>query len=61
MISDSLLSDAGFLFFTAWTVMIGAVSLAAFGSDLLPSKISPDPSNKPQALERVLPPGSSRL
>jgi hypothetical protein len=38
MMSDSFLSDAGWLFFTAWSVVIGAVSIAAFGHDLLPSK-----------------------
>jgi hypothetical protein len=40
MMSDSWLSDAGWLFFTAWSVVIGAVSIAAFGQDLLPSKPS---------------------
>jgi hypothetical protein len=38
MMSDSFLSDAGWLFFAAWSVVIGAVSIAAFGHDLLPSK-----------------------
>jgi hypothetical protein len=38
MMSDSVLSDAGWLFFTAWSVVVGAVSIAAFGHDLLPSK-----------------------
>jgi hypothetical protein len=38
MMSDSFLSDAGWLFFAAWSVVIGAVSIAAFGHDLLPSR-----------------------
>jgi hypothetical protein len=40
MMSDSFLSDAGWLFFTAWSVVIGVVSITAFGHDLLPSKPS---------------------
>jgi hypothetical protein len=61
MIGDSFLSDAGFLFFTAWTVMIAAVSFAAFGSDLLPIKISLGPEKKSRALDGGLRPQSSRL
>lgn len=38
MMNDSFLSDAGWLFFAAWSVVIGAVSIAAFGHDLLPAK-----------------------
>ena len=38
MMNDSFLSDAGWLFFCAWSVVIGAVSIAAFGRDLLPLK-----------------------
>ena len=38
MMSDSLLFDAGWLFFAAWSVIIGAVGLTAFGRDLLPPK-----------------------
>ena len=36
MMSDSLLFEAGWLFFGAWSVIIGAVGLTAFGRDLLP-------------------------
>lgn len=35
--SDSILTDLGSLFFVGWSVVIAAVSLAAFGRDLLPS------------------------
>ena len=52
---DWLFSDMGFLFFTAWSVMIAAVGYAAFGRDLQPAKVlsrgeavprltSPDPT-----------------
>ena len=47
MVGYSLLVDAGWLFFCAWSVIIGAVGLTAFGRDLLPSKAALD-SAKPQ-------------
>ncbi len=37
-LTDSFLSNAGWLFFAAWTVMVAAVTIVAFGRDLLPSK-----------------------
>lgn len=40
MISDLFLSDAGFLFFTFWTLLLGVVSFSAFGRDLFPTKVS---------------------
>lgn len=36
--SDSILTDLGSLFFFVWSAVIAAVSLAAFGRDLLPSR-----------------------
>jgi len=36
MLSESYLLDAGWLFFVAWSVVVGAVSIAAFGRDLIP-------------------------
>jgi hypothetical protein len=39
MLSDSFLSDVGWLFFAAWSAVVAAVSLAAFGRDLLPSRL----------------------
>lgn len=36
MTSDSFLSNAGWIFFAAWSVVVAAVSIAAFGRDLLP-------------------------
>ena len=38
MITDSFLFDAGSLFFAVWIAVITAVSLAAFGRDLIPMK-----------------------
>jgi len=49
MVGDSFLSDAGWVFFAAWSVVIAAVSLAAFGRDLLPSqmRLQPPPEARP--------------
>ncbi len=35
-LSDSFLSNAAWLFFAAWSAIVAAVSIAAFGRDLLP-------------------------
>jgi hypothetical protein len=43
--SDSFLSNAGWLFFAAWTAMVAAVSIIAFGSDLLPRRPHLDSSH----------------
>jgi len=47
--SDSFLSDAGWLFFAAWSIVVAAVSIAAFGRDLFPSRahIDPHPNARP--------------
>jgi hypothetical protein len=60
MMSDSFLSDAGWLFFAAWSVVIGAVSIAAFGRDLLPLKarlVGPQKTGLQKA--RVIDPSAS--
>ena len=47
MLGDSIFSDAGWLFFAIWSIVIGALSVAAFGRDLLQAKapaISPSRS-----------------
>lgn len=36
MLNDSYLFDAGWLFFAAWTVIVAAVSVAAFARDIFP-------------------------
>jgi hypothetical protein len=43
MVDDSFLSDVAWLFFAAWSVVVAAVSLAAFGRDLFPSRARHDP------------------
>ncbi|HKT88945.1 MAG TPA: hypothetical protein VJQ59_10940 [Candidatus Sulfotelmatobacter sp.] len=39
MMSDSILTDLGSLFFFVWSAVIAGVSIAAFGRDLLPSRV----------------------
>jgi hypothetical protein len=51
MLSDSLLFDAGSLFFAAWIAVIAAVSLAAFGRDLIPLRAQPNPAQEARAAE----------
>ena len=58
MMSDSFLCDAGSLFFAVWSLIIGAVTLKAFGRDLLPSKAASAASRKPLDKARPLPPGA---
>jgi hypothetical protein len=36
--SDSFLSNAGWLFFAGWSLVIVAISIAAFARDIFPSK-----------------------
>lgn len=36
MMNDSILTDAGALFFAAWSLIIAGLLLKAFGRDLLP-------------------------
>ena len=55
LMSDSLLFDAGWLFFAAWSVIIGAVGLTAFGRDLLPSKAPLDSPPNPSPVEPAQP------
>ena len=43
MMSDSLFSDAGWFFFAVWSVVVGAISVTAFGHDLLPCKARVEP------------------
>ena len=43
MLSDSLFSDAGWLFFVIWSIVVGIFSVAAFSSDLLHTKPRSEP------------------
>jgi|HubBroStandDraft_5_1064220.scaffolds.fasta_scaffold1052072_1 hypothetical protein len=49
LMSDSYLFDVGWLFFAAWAVIVAAISLAAFGRDLLPPQTPLEQSSKPPA------------
>jgi hypothetical protein len=51
MTPDSFLFDAGSFFFAAWIAVLAAVSITAFGRDLLPAK--PEPARTPQPADRL--------
>lgn len=53
--SESFLSNAGWLFFAAWTAVIAAITIAAFGRDLLPWSTHLDSAPKPQPSKQVRP------
>jgi hypothetical protein len=57
MTIDSILFDAGSLFFAAWIAVITGVSLAAFGRDLLPSKahLHPNPTGESHSADPARP------
>jgi hypothetical protein len=46
MFSDSILSNAGWLFFAAYSVIVAVVNWAAFGRDVLPAKARVDSPQK---------------
>ena len=52
-LNDSLLSDAGSLFFTLWVLLIAGVSAIAFGRDLLPNRAQAQPASKPGSTSRA--------
>ena len=47
MTTDTFLFNAGWLFFAAFLVVIAAVTITAFGRDLLPRIPPPQPANPP--------------
>jgi hypothetical protein len=51
--SDSFLSNAGWLFFGIWTAIIFAVGILAFGSDLLPARAKIDSAQKSPPIDLV--------
>ena len=55
MLSDSILSNAGWLFFAAYGAIVAAVSIAAFGTDLLPAKAQADAPQKTRLLNSAQP------
>jgi hypothetical protein len=58
ILSDTVLFDAGWLFFAALTLVVALVSVAAFGRDLLTWKTQLDPIPQPQESTH---PGNSSL
>ena len=55
ILTDSFLADAGWLFFAAWSAVVAAVSIIAFGRDLLPWKAHLDSAPQSQPADRVRP------
>lgn len=53
--SESFLSNAGWLFFAAWSALITAISIAAFGRDLLPWSAHLDTASKSQPPQQSRP------
>jgi hypothetical protein len=56
--SDFIFSDAGSLFFGLWTAVVAALSILAFGRDLIPASLRPlprpiqqDRQSSPESLE----------
>ena len=45
MMRDSFLSDAAWFFFAVWSVIVGLVSLKAFGRDIFPPRARTDPKD----------------
>ena len=61
MTLDSLLFNAGTLFFAAWIAVITGVSVAAFGPDLFPSAVLSKQAHGPESHDRAEPAKSDQL
>ena len=46
--SSNLFSDVGLIFFVSWSFILAKVSIAAFGRDLLPSRVKNDLPRAPK-------------
>jgi hypothetical protein len=55
ILTDSFLADAGWLFFAAWSAVVAALSIVAFGRDLLPWKARFDSAPESQPADRIRP------
>jgi hypothetical protein len=49
MMRETLFSDAGWLFFAAWSVVVGWVGVAAFGRDLVQQEVQAESEARPRA------------
>ena len=58
--SESLFTDAGWFFFAAWSVVVGWVSVAAFGRDLLPAEVHADSEPRTRAADAMAPTPNAR-
>lgn len=47
------LTDAAWVFFAVFSLIIGSLSLLAFGADLLPSKVTGNDSSAPSSSNRM--------
>jgi hypothetical protein len=55
MTTESFLSNAGWFFFSVWSVIVAAVSITAFGRDLLASKAQIEPLPKAHPSDSIQP------
>ena len=55
MLSDSILSNAGWLFFAAYSAIVAVVNWAAFGRDVLPAKAQIDSPQKTRLADSAQP------
>lgn len=55
MLSDSILANAGWLFFAMYSAVVAAVSIAAFGGDVPPAKANVDAARESTSADRVQP------
>jgi len=58
-LSDSFLSNAAWLFFASWSAIVVAISIAAFGRDLLPWRSRGNPSHSSRTADPSRPTQSS--
>jgi hypothetical protein len=53
MLSNSILANAGWLFFATYSAILVVVNWAAFGRDLLPAKAQTDASRENRSIDRM--------
>jgi hypothetical protein len=53
MTTDTFLFNAGWLFFAAWIAVVAAVSVTAFGRDLLVWRTHSEPIHQPLPAEHI--------
>ena len=53
MLSDSILANAGWLFFAAYSAVVAVVNIAAFGGDVVHAKVPLDLPQKKSSADPV--------